>query len=362
MNIFLDTTLTYQDPYLKSISNNTLLKLVHLYDKKIYISRVALEETKQHLRKNISREIKELKKSIDKYNRICKDEKYININENIEEYIEELDGYYNNLQERGILEILDYNNDILPILVERAIKRIKPFDEKKDEFRDAIIWLTYANYINENKLEDCYFITNNTGDYYDNDNISLHPDLKKDCDNIKLVKSANELIINIDKTLKEILEVTDFEDIEDAKVRIALEQWIKGNKINEDSIRNILSEECYYKIVDFINNYFYDGNIPSNIESVISYLELNEIESLEVKDIHYEIIKDEIYISGEIELKIYADLMVYNPIRDHGEDRYSSYGSGDFFMIVEFSLTHEGENGIGEFEINKILKFIEINN
>lgn len=51
--------------------------------------------------------------------------------------------------------------------------------------------------------------------------------------------------------------------------------------------------------------------------------------------------------------------MEYNSVRDAGEDRYYNLGSREFYILAEFSLTHEGGNGIGRFEINKILEFLE---
>lgn len=352
MNIFLDTTLTYQDPFLKTLNNSILLKIVEELGGCIYISTVVLEETKEHLRKNISKELRDLNSSIEKYNKLVKNEVNIDIESNIETHIKELDKFYKGLEEKGVLEIVEYDNNILPIIVERAIKRKKPFDEKKDEFRDAIIWLSYANYINENELEECYFLTNNTSDYYDDDKRSLHPDLQGDCTSINLIKSAKELISSTNEEIKEILP--------SIKEKVKLEKWMELNPINEESVTELLNNNCEDRIINYVNNYFLDGNTPSNSEYVVDYLELDTLYVTGIKGVFHEIIDDEIYISGTMKLDVYADNMVYNSVRDKGEDRYSNFGGLKLYMELEFSLTHNGPDGIDDFEINGVWSLKEV--
>lgn len=62
------------------------------------------------------------------------------------EYINIDDAYTNfasnllKLLRCGEHSIIEYPTNILPILAEKAIARIKPFSSKGEEFRDAILW------------------------------------------------------------------------------------------------------------------------------------------------------------------------------------------------------------------------------
>ncbi|WP_409295369.1 PIN domain-containing protein [Peribacillus sp. SCS-26] len=81
--------------------------------------------------------------------------------------IKQFELVYEKLKEERVLLILSCPNDFLGELIDRAVNRIKPFKEGKSEFRDAVTWLTYSNYIGQYNLSDCYFISNNTNDFLD---------------------------------------------------------------------------------------------------------------------------------------------------------------------------------------------------
>ncbi len=78
-----------------------------------------------------------------------------------------------------------------------SINRQKPFTEKKTELKDALIWLTYSDYANSNKLNNCHLLTANCCDFCDlnlikQNQVELHPDLKKDCDKFKVYLNIKE--------------------------------------------------------------------------------------------------------------------------------------------------------------------------
>lgn len=340
INVFIDTTLTYQDSFFKNVTNKLLIKIVEELKGTIYMSSVVLEETKHHIRKNISERIKRLKSDLNDFNKLSRTNKIIEIEKDVEKYIVQLDEFYKELHDKGIFEIVDYDNNILPIIVDRAINRKKPFSENKDEFRDAIIWLSYCNEINSNELENCYLITNNTSDYYDNGKKGLHPDLQADCNNIKLVKFAKEIIESSNNMIKNILP----------KAKLA--KWIDENPLDDKNLIELLNNECEDRITSYLQEYFMEGNIPSNGNDMIDCLELDAFYVTDVPGSYYEIVDDEIYVSGTMKLDVYAELIAYD------DDGYNSIaGSGRIEMELEFSLNHKGEEGLQGIEINGVWKF-----
>lgn len=75
-----------------------------------------------------------------------REEEMEEIEEKVKELLSNLEIFYLELQEDGLLNILSCPNDILSELVDRSVNRIKPFKERKSEFRDAVTWLTYTKY------------------------------------------------------------------------------------------------------------------------------------------------------------------------------------------------------------------------
>lgn len=352
MNIFIDTTCTFQDPFFKNINNRILFNLLDEFGGCIYISNVVLEETKVKLKKNIEETLSGIQKNINDYNKISLNNIELNIDYNIEKYINELDNFYNELSDEGKLEILEYKNEILPKVIDRAINRIKPFSEGKDEFRDAVIWLTYSEYINEEELEECYFITNNTKDYYDKDSKDLHDDLKADCKNIKLVKSSKELI--------KLICSKNSIDKEHVGNIVILEEWIKSNKVNENLLLDVFNEEFNDKIYQFILEFLLNGNIPMNTRELVDHYELDTFYIKGIEDISYEIIEEEIYITGIMKVKVEADRKLYNSVREsRDEECYFSNGTANIILELEFTLLHEGEKGAKDLQIDKVWKFEE---
>src|SRR5690606_7702682 len=107
--------------------------------------------------------------------------------------------FYDQLISEGTVKILEYNNDMLPEIVNRAIERKKPFTENKTELKDTIIWLTYVKFVESKKLKNCILLTANVSDFCDtdeakNNNFVIHPELKKDSNRFKVYKSPKELI------------------------------------------------------------------------------------------------------------------------------------------------------------------------
>lgn len=69
-------------------------------------------------------------------------------------------------------------------LVERAVSRRKPCDEKGDGYRDALNWLTVLAFANQLSDQEVYWISSNIKDFANSDQSDFHPDLKADLEGI----------------------------------------------------------------------------------------------------------------------------------------------------------------------------------
>src|SRR5690606_13987667 len=125
--------------------------------------------------------IEKLKKNADHYNMSIPELQTVDR----EKSISQLQEFYKNLISAKVIDVLEYSNDFLPKIIDRAINKGKPFSETKTELKDAVIWLSYANYAEEYDLDDCILLSENVADFCDRFKIKegifeIDDELKKD--------------------------------------------------------------------------------------------------------------------------------------------------------------------------------------
>lgn len=243
MNIFLDTTIFNKgkDVFMNGLYNKLLLNITQQNNFKMYISEVVIKEARRQYQSFIASHVKNVRTAVGAFNHIPG---IIHIDLNIpevEKAMEKFDEYYRDLEEKGIITIVGYDNDILPELVERAIQRIKPFSEGKQEFRDAIIWLSYAKIAEEQQLENCLFVTGNTADYCSK-NKELHPDLLKDSKRFTLYADAHALVQS------EIMK--EFKENHEALQALREKKW------GSEELTTILKRDSFYSEIELAVNVY----------------------------------------------------------------------------------------------------------
>lgn len=210
MFIFLDSNVFHNDAFLNYQSNKKLVQLAKLKKIKLYISCVVLMEVKN----NYEKQLRQYNKSITDINSKINRLKQLNLKAyeeiEIEAELVKFDKYYENLEKQKIINIIEAPNTLLPELIFRSINRIKPFSESKQEFRDAIIWLTYARLAEEKGLNNCFFITDNFRDFCRDEASSerknnekrivgqqwdVHPDLSEDSKRFKILQSSMDVFV-----------------------------------------------------------------------------------------------------------------------------------------------------------------------
>ncbi len=348
MNIFIDTNILYQDYFFEKKSNKELMEqckegLVNLYMSEI----VRLE-----LRRQFQNELHEKNTQIQ---RIIKSAKRLRVESNINlidigSSLKKFDDFYVELQNIENFNVLNYKNEYLPDIVNRAINRIKPFSDTKSELKDALIWKTYSEYVENKEVQECIFLTDNKSDFCNKRNISqVHSDLVSDTDKFEVMPNSFEFIKKYGKYIKVIKSKT---------IACKFKKHIENEKIDDVRIAEIIAEEFYDDVENSIFSEF-DSINPSELFSPdylfgIEY-SIFDCTILNCENIEYSIINDKVLVSGIINGSCGIDIFKYNCVRDSGEDRYNNIGDkiAVFEMYFNFDLEQNEDNDFtaSDFEV-----------
>lgn len=348
INIFLDSNILYSDPVMQRGKNKVLFDKINRIRGKIFICDVVYKEVLNNYRKQLNEinlEIDKIKSKMDK----IKYESDTISNINVEIKIKEMEKIFQEYRIQGKIIILPTDNEILPDVIERSIKRKKPFSENKQEFRDCIIWLTYAKKVENDKLDNCIFITKNTSDFCDN-NGNLHKDLLKDTKRLRFHADAYQFLKNEAELISEI-ELNE------------ITEKFKNYTISENEF---IRDEVFAEIGDSIYKYFInlsEDNIADLYGGMdFDYLELNDIDIKAVTKRSNDINIDDLSITefGDIEIEASVELMVYE------EEGNWSIGSTIILLSnsywAEVEIKNENEQGEDNYKVNEKINKIELDN
>jgi predicted nucleic acid-binding protein len=338
MNIFLDTSVLYKDPFWKGNFFNELLETIKEKEINLYISNVVLMELEHNYKKIIEQEIIKLDKvnaQINQYNIITENVTTINLQESLDN----LKAFYKDLVDSNTLKILDYSNDMLPEIVDRAIERKKPFTENKTELKDTIIWLTYAYFAERKRLSDCFLLTNNILDFCDTEKAKkeiyeIHSELQKDSNKFKVYKSPKDLIQSEKLKLQFVSQ----------RFNIWLEEQDFSNDFVLELLRNNFEKEIISKIereyeslepsdIFDNNDYYVSGYVSTGLS-----FEIFEVDSVQID--HF---NEECIVSGEVFISCDVEAYEYNSVRDPGEDSHRFYGETTNIVKLIFSFYYDQE-------------------
>jgi len=160
MNIVLDTNIFVRDFLMNSVSFRLLFDFLQKTNSRILMPQIVYQELGEVYRR-------ELNKRLVRYRQARKSVEKVLIDAHIppletDVLDEEVDKYLEfvrkklNIQER---DIVPFKENYLGELVTRAIRRLKPFSNKGEEFRDALLWLTVLDIARETKGETLAFIS-----------------------------------------------------------------------------------------------------------------------------------------------------------------------------------------------------------
>ena len=342
MNIFVDTSVIYTDPFWKRNFASQIIDAAHDNRVKIYIADLVIRELRHNFNKQITKELISIKNSNLLIRRIARKHKDTQI-PSIDDYLTEFDSFIEELFKNESIIKLDSSKDFFDEILDRAVLRKKPFTDSRNEFKDTVIWMTYYKYAKENQLEDCHLLTNNVKDFTESDNKKeLHNELKKDYDKFSIHLTLNDFY-------KEHKEYIDRPIIE-------FTNWINDETIDEEYVFDLLSQSETQSVFDEIRRKFegIDLSYYSDEDFYVpmdGYVDVGEIEWYSCEDIEVDIIKDYAIISGTLNLSTELEFYGYNSIRDPGDEKFPYCGSKEIEVKVLFNFLFDKTEKVESFEI-----------
>jgi hypothetical protein len=239
---------------------------------------------------------------------------------------------------------LSYRNDFLPDIVYKAINRKRPFTEEKTELKDALIWKTYADYVEKTDLNDCILLTNNTSDFCDSrDKQKIHPDLLKDTNKFTLINNSFSFI----KEKATILESPDYQ------FQIYIDQIEIDNIFALFTIKNTFAKHIREAVIDHTNSlhpsdvlkqyYIFDGHVIGH-----------EVDISECEEVEFDVLSSKALISGKLFVDCESEVFEYNANRDFGEDSHTAVADKYITYIIGFNFDLLLDGVCENFEITDL--------
>jgi hypothetical protein len=358
MNVFLDTTVLYNDPFFRSNYNRLLLEKSKVSTFKLYISIVVVKELRKQLERNIEKFNKQIKSSKRSIAGNCKDvNKYKFDNISIEEELKYFDEFYANISKDADVIIVNYEDEeeiMLEKVFTRALNKQKPFKENGEGFKDALLWESYIQYASYRKMKNCILISANVRDFASSDHkknnqivLNLHTDLVSEFPYfLKLYKNSQDFING--EELKSIRKNAPY--------------WLGEQYQDEVQMYNVIFSENHYtgNVISAAKKLIFEENLfeKKGIDFV-NYIEVTNISINEFKILGFEEYENEDGIHCFIELRITAnfDMDLYFQKNQSNENEESDL---KFIDIIEQEFIFESSayidkdwDNIDHFQVDK---------
>jgi hypothetical protein len=332
MDIILDTNILRSDILLRGNEFNILLDYLKRTTSNVILPQIVIDEAKELFKKTL---IERLKKFDSAHNnlRLIVPDFLENFNQNVE-IEQEVDNYITFLKKS--LEIKDnniipYNNNYLPELVQRTIKRIKPIKEDGKGFRDLLIWLSILDYVKTTYEKQIILISSNTNDFANGKN-ELHETLEEEC-------KKHNVKINFFPNIKEFIKIHAI------KTEYITISWINDNLDLNDVEYHFIEQVNYKTIIRSFEQTGYSSTGNIQILSAKAY----DIQDLFI----YEMIDESLIANVKIKMEAEIDVEYMKP---YGEDyRIEGYDIANSYNCIEvdvyLSITIEKEK-ICEWQID----------
>jgi hypothetical protein len=184
----------------ENIVNNFNFKLAKNMLIEVAIPELALDELKQQQEKSFEEEYKRLQGIFKKFSKLPKTE----LKTSEIDYTDFLNGKISAYIGKYGLKIITYpKQPILPKLINKAIKRKKPFYKKDNEvdsgFKDSILWESILEFASGNRYDKYFFLTNDS----DFEDASLRKEFSLITGKeISIVKEVSELKAKLEEEIK----------------------------------------------------------------------------------------------------------------------------------------------------------------
>lgn len=344
MDIFIDTSVIYTDPFWKRNFPGQLLKTAVDGRLTIYIADVVLRELRHNFEKQLEKEFSSVISSNSNIKKLSLKHTDIVVPNRVQ-YLTDFDNYYDELFKIKNIVKLPTDKNILDELLERAIIRRKPFTDNRSEFKDAVIWITYFKYAKSKGLDDCHLLTNNKKDFTDNEG-NLHQELINDYDKFTVHVTIDDFY----KTKKDYIE----------KPILEFQEWISKKKLDDRIVFGLLSGYEMDKVYSELQSKF-ENIDPSTLlddreaANVIGgYVDIDVVEWYKCDNIEVDVISNYAIISGILLLNLTLELYGYNSVRDPGDEKFPHYGSVSKEVKVYFNFLFDRDEVPKSFEVTDV--------
>ena len=261
MKIFLDTNVFYNNWFIKNPNFKLMFRYLNNEKEDLLLSNLVIQEVENIRNRELDEATAEIDRQIKKVSKLNSgtlnyDKSLLNIKEYklydlVSEHVEYIDR-------------IGYEKVPHCELVERAFISKKPFSGQEKGYRDALIWLSFVDYLVENKIEGkVAFITNNKSDFFTvkGKAVSLHSDLLSDIKSRNIKAEVVPYLNLFDFVAKEIdkdehlIDKMKLEHDLDSFLLEQTEEYLAnldknslsdllGTNLFKDKITKILDSEC----------------------------------------------------------------------------------------------------------------------
>lgn len=350
LDIFLDTNIIYKDPFFQRGRLIILRELAKADNVKIHINEAVLSEVRRGYTEYIQNSIKEFDYSIIKLNRyISNSSDIISSGLTLDYFLNQFDRNINSLVDNGVLNITPYYKEVVSKIVEIDMDGSLPFIKSKNDksIRDAVIWYSYIQYIDENQISNAYFLSHNTKDFAqdhkeaqkkENNSYTLNSSLKA-IPFKSAHKSCEDFIDSYEDDIQIIFKENDI-DVLSQSVLDSISEYLKSQNVISNLEKKIISPAIDNAVFEDV------GNLvpPPDIDNLYSsgYVDHDGFDGEIISDIT---IQEVASYGGRLIVELILtyskdlDVFIYNAIRDRGDDYYTSVGSIPMHYEISCNLT-----------------------
>lgn len=343
MKIVIDTNIFCRDFYMSNSVFRVFFDGLKRVGHVVYIPQVIYDEVLNKYNERLLDLRLDVETSVGKFSRFVKQEFDQTITDTI---IQDLNEEYKRLFDDKLKEIhahiLDYPQISHQKVVQRALERRKPFNEKGAGYRDTLIWESILELISIEPIGTIALISANTKDFAEQD--ELHEDLLNDIqllgneDNSQVIffSSIESFIDKYIKPTMEILEGIQTQLAEDTYPDLSLQSFISDELISllGDTELDIELQGIYH---------LFENPSLSQIE------EVNDIFDIEVRQLS----SGHLLVSFSVTVLAQLDFFIskanfpilteeeQNLIWEHDWNDHYMAGSINKEMILELNLTFD---------------------
>lgn len=386
MNIFLDSNVFHTDPFLTKGKKAILLKLSQHEDVNLFICETVYSEVERHHKTFLEKELKNVEESLSRLSPfLSKGWESFNMQTEMKSLLGDFSSHFEDLEDEGRMTVIPDDADVLKHIVKVDMHDTSPFIKqvqilnkkgdkvtyKKKEIRDSIIWYSYQEYIEKNKLEDCYFISNNIKEFgADGANKApkeepypLHPVINKRGYINAAYRNVHDFLVHnsdeIDYLTLDMQSQILSEDLF-LQVEAELKQGLAEELITEFLTDKILGETQSFlsdKDPDDIHEeYYMGGYVDPQLFGEIKDIVLREVD----------IYGGAISVSVDLEVEADVDIYLYNPVHDTRDEKFQ-FCSTDNVVVKEnivflIPIIEEKEINKKEFSLREYIAGVKPEN